>query len=133
MGSEGVEVIHKGGPLTVTRSEQFGRAVWRFEGECSAQTQNLKGLLDSMADRASVEEAPVLIDLRAATYVSSPFIGFLVRLVARLADRDRRLELWGPSERIVDLLTIVGIEKSLTIHAAEEPPPEAAAAAGSDG
>jgi hypothetical protein len=129
MGDGGRETVHQEEHLTVTRSVRFGRAVWGFEGECSAKVRNLKGLLDGLADRVSGESLPLMIDLRSASYVASPFIGFLVTLVARLADKGRVLELWGPNDRVLDLLGIVGIADGLKILPAEEEPPAAEAAA----
>ena len=120
MGAEEPEVAYSDEHLTVTRSAEPGRTVWGFEGEISAKVPDLKELLDSLAERISVEPDQVLVDIGKARYVSSPFIGLLVRLVSRLADRDMILELRGPSERVMDLLGIVGIGQSMKIIGAGE-------------
>lgn len=127
MGPEGTEAVYESEHLKVERASGFGRTLWRFEGEASAKVKDLKELLDSFAERIVSEDAKIMLDLRDASYVSSPFIGFLVRLVARLADKETALELWGPSERIIDLLGIVGIAGSMKIYGADEKPPEAEA------
>jgi len=115
MGAEEPEVAYSDEHLTVTRSTEPGRAVWSFEGEISAKVPDLKELLDSLAERIAVEPDQILIDVGKARYVSSPFIGLLVRLVSRLADRDMILHLRGPSARVMDLLGIVGIDQSMKI------------------
>ena len=125
MAGVGAEIIYEGEHLRVSRSVEPGRTVWRFEGEVSAKVPDLKDLLDSLAERVSVEADQVLVDVSAAHYVSSPFIGLLVRLVSRLADRGMILELRGPNERIMDLLGIVGIAQSMKIYGADETLPEA--------
>ena len=119
MSADDSVTVYEDKRLKVSVSAQPGRAVWRFEGEASAKVEGLKDLLDSFVDQMLAQEEPIL---RGARYVSSPFIGLLVRLVARLADRGQILELWGPSDRILDLLGIVGIAESMKVHGAEEDP-----------
>ena len=124
MGENASELFYEGGHLSIAVERAYGRLVWRFEGECSARVKSLKEVLDSVVERVSGDAKPVALDLRKTGYVASPFIGFLVTLVARLADRNQVLELWGPNEKVKDLLGIVGIASGVKIYAAEETPPE---------
>ena len=125
MGAEQAPIAYEGEHLTVARSAEGDRVVWRFIGEATSKVPDLKGVMDSLADRIGSEDAQVVIDVEGATHVSSPFIGLLVRLVARCADAGRVLELRGPSQRVMDLLSIVGRAKGMRIYGAGEALPPA--------
>ena len=68
-------------------------------------------------DRAlEEEEGNVLVDFSRINYIDSTGIGELVGYLGRFRDRDRKLILVSPSEKIRKLLSIARLEKQFTIH-----------------
>jgi anti-sigma B factor antagonist len=68
-------------------------------------------------DRAlEEEEGNVLVDFSRINYIDSTGIGELVGFLGRFRDRDRKLILVNPSERIKKLLAIAQLDRLFSIY-----------------
>ena len=68
-------------------------------------------------DRALAEEAGhVLVDFSRINYIDSTGIGELVGYLGRFRDRNRKLILINPSDRIRKLLAIAQLDRLFTIY-----------------
>ncbi|MEL7059090.1 MAG: STAS domain-containing protein [Acidobacteriota bacterium] len=71
--------------------------------------QSAEFLAQSLERTLERDEGDVLLDLSAINYIDSTGIGELVGYLSRFGERDRRLILVAPSERILKLLDIAQI------------------------
>lgn len=62
------------------------------------------------------DEGHVLVDLSRINYIDSTGIGELVGYLGRFGDRDRKLILVSPSERIRKLLAVAKLDSLFTIY-----------------
>ena len=71
--------------------------------------QSAEFLVQSLERTLEKDEGHVLLDLSKINYIDSTGIGELVGYLSRFAERDRKLILVSPSERIVKLLEVAQI------------------------
>lgn len=71
--------------------------------------QSAEFLVQSLERTLEKDEGHVLLDLSKINYIDSTGIGELVGYLSRFAERDRKLILVAPSERILKLLEIAQI------------------------
>lgn len=93
---EGMTVLSIEGIIKLGRSAEF-------------LAENLKRTLEK-------EEGNVLLDLSRINYIDSTGIGEMVAYLGRFSDRDRRLVLVQPSERIRKLLKIAQLDTLFSIY-----------------
>ena len=71
--------------------------------------QSLEGVLES-------DEDHVIVDFTKINYIDSTGIGELVGYLNRFRDRERKLILVNPSERITNLLDVARLAKMFLIY-----------------
>ncbi len=68
-------------------------------------------LADALKRTLEKDEGHVLLDLSKINYIDSTGIGEMVGYLGRFGDRDRKLSLINPSERIRKLLAIAQLDR----------------------
>jgi len=72
--------------------------------------QSAEFLVQSLERAVEKAEGPVLLDLSKLTYIDSTGIGELWGYLGRFSERDRKLILVSPSDRIRKLLAVAQID-----------------------
>ena len=78
--------------------------------------QSARFLADALKRSLAEGDGHVLLDLSDVNYMDSTGIGELVGYLVRLRAEERKLILIRPSERIVQLLTVAGVNSLFPIH-----------------
>ena len=73
--------------------------------------QSAEFLVQSLERTLERDEGHVLLDLSKINYIDSTGIGELVGYLSRFAERDRKLILVAPSDRICKLLKVAQIDQ----------------------
>jgi anti-sigma B factor antagonist len=97
---------------------EAGTAVIRLAGEIDPAVSEA---LAFAAEEAILRTLPVRVDLSAVTFLDSAGVNFLARLVRAGAEAGWRLTVTGPSQRVLETLTMSGIVPAFELHQAESP------------
>ena len=79
--------------------------------------QSAEFLVQSLERTLERDEGHVLLDLSKINYIDSTGIGELVGYLSRFAERDRKLILVSPSDRIRKLLKVAQIDQLFPTYA----------------
>ena len=89
-----------------------------LEGEVDVYTApQLKQQIINLLDEGVKH---VIVNLSAVDYLDSTALGVLIGGLKRLRERDGRLDLICPNQRIKRIFEITGLDKIFDIYAAEE-------------
>ena len=98
---------------TITCHEAEGTTYVKLQGEIDAA-------LRDQASEAMVfvvtQNNAVSVDVADVTFIDSSGLAFLVQLHRLCAESGLDLELWDPSENILDLLEVLGMDGEFTIR-----------------
>jgi stage II sporulation protein AA (anti-sigma F factor antagonist) len=75
--------------------------------------------LEFVAEEAILRALPVRVDLSAVTFMDSAGVAFLASLVRAGHEAGWRVTVIGPSQRILETLTICGLVPLLDVHQPE--------------
>lgn len=101
--------------MIVEKKQMDGYTLLKVEGvirlgeSAAFFAQSLEKVLDSVADH-------VIVDFTKINYIDSTGIGELVGYLNRFRDRERKLILVNPSERITNLLEVARLAKMFLIY-----------------
>ena len=95
--------------MFVDKSRIDGMSLLRVEGIIKLG-ESAEFLVENLKRTLEREEGHVLIDLSKINYIDSTGIGELVGYLGRFRDRDRKLILINPSERIRRLLAVAQLD-----------------------
>ena len=96
--------------MFVDKSRIDGMSLIRVEGIIKLG-ESAEFLADNLKRTLEKDQGHVLIDLSKINYIDSTGIGELVGYLGRFGDRDRKLILVNPSERIRKLLAIAQLDQ----------------------
>jgi anti-sigma B factor antagonist len=103
--------FNRGVDLTVTTSERADALVITAVGEVDVHTAGrLRTAISDGEQAVAAQGRPIIVDLAGVPFMDSTGLGVLVGALARARDGDRRLILAGPTERIVRLLRLTGLD-----------------------
>lgn len=89
--------------------DDAGRPVVVAVGSIDVQSRD-RFLAFGASAMGSTESTELLLDLAGVTFLDSLGVGALVKLDQLAADKQRKLVLRNPSERVVRLLEMVGLD-----------------------
>ena len=96
--------------MFVDNSRIDGMSLIRVEGIIKLG-ESAEFLAENLKRTLEKDQGHVLIDLSKINYIDSTGIGELVGYLGRFGDRDRKLILINPSDRIRKLLAVGQLEK----------------------
>jgi anti-anti-sigma factor len=102
----------------VTISFEAGTALITLSGEIDLA---LHEGLDFAAEEAILRALPARVDLSAVTFMDSAGVGFLASLVRAGREAGWRLTVIGPSQRILETLTMTGLVPFLDMQQQQTP------------
>ena len=102
----------------VSISFDAGTALITLSGEIDLA---LRAGLEFAAEEAILRSLPVRVDLSAVTFMDSAGVGFLARLVRAGREAGWRLTVIGPSQRILETLTMTGLVPFLDMQQQQTP------------
>ncbi len=73
----------------------------------------------SLENALTTETTNLIIDFTKIDYMDSTVVGILVAYLGKFSDRNRKLALVNPSERIVRLLSLAGLDVLFRIYKTE--------------
>lgn len=96
--------------MFVDKSRIDGMSLLRVEGIIKLG-ESAEFLVENLKRTLEKDQGHVLIDLSKINYIDSTGIGELVGYLGRFKDRDRKLILINPSERIRRLLAVAQLDE----------------------
>lgn len=91
---------------SITCSADAGSTVVTLAGEIDAALRDQAG--EAMV-AVVVQNAPVVIDVGAVSFIDSSGLAFLVQLHRLCSESDLDLELLDPSDNLLDLIDVLGM------------------------
>lgn len=100
--------------LTITDTEADGVAVVHVGGYLDGHTiMNLERHIDQLARNGRKR---MVMELSGLAYIASAGVGLFINISHRLKGQGGRLELVSPSESVMEIFTILGLDTILAIH-----------------
>jgi anti-sigma B factor antagonist len=96
--------------LTVATTARDGALVVKATGEVDVHSAGLLRTAITEAESSAADGQALVVDLAGVPFMDSTGLGVLVGALARAREADRRLVLAGPTERIVRLLRLTGLD-----------------------
>lgn len=101
--------------VIIEKSRAEGMTLLRVEGIIKLG-QSAQFLVETLERALERDEGHVIIDLAKINYIDSTGIGELVGYLGRFKNRDRKLILANPSERIEKLLAVAQLDQLFSIY-----------------
>jgi anti-sigma B factor antagonist len=100
--------------LTIRDADAEGVAIVHISGYLDGHTiMNLERHIDQLS-RAGRKR--MVMELSGLAYIASAGVGLFINISHRLKGQGGRLELVSPSESVMEIFTILGLDTILAIH-----------------
>ena len=105
----------KDGTMKILTAEKNGALIVRVTGDIDHHSAiGLREEIDGELERSSPKE--MILDLGGTDFMDSSGLGLILGRVRKTGERGIRLTLLNPSEQIIRILRLAGVERSLNIE-----------------